>query len=383
MGPKILTVDDSKTIRLIIGKAFKSFDCEVFEASNGVEGLAVAAKEKPDIIILDLTMPIMDGYETLTKLKSDPELKGIPVVMLTAEAGRENVLRIAKQGVRDYLVKPFKEEVIIDRVGRIIDLKPKGVNAARIRRFDDSLTILVVDDKPAIAEMIRSGLKTETNWTVISRAQTGEAVDYCTQTVPDLVLISLSLGDGAGFSLFQLLRATTKTKTVPVFGLCVKTAIEEQGKAQQIGFTGIITKPIDLEDIKAKVTRSLNLDTSYKYFQNKNDVLVLSLPSNFTSGMANEVSAHLRVKISEAVDSGIDKAVFDVSQLKNADINLIKLGLDVMQLCNELSLRNRVIGSELISRECRNFEETKDWRFVNSFDEAIQAFNGKEIVQAA
>ena len=106
MGPKILTIDDSKTIRLIIGKAFKSFDCEVLEAANGVEGLAVAAKEKPDIIILDLTMPIMDGYETLTKLKSDPDLKSIPVVMLTAESGRENVLRIAKQGVRDYLVKP-------------------------------------------------------------------------------------------------------------------------------------------------------------------------------------------------------------------------------------------------------------------------------------
>ncbi len=110
MGPKILTIDDSKTIRLIIGKAFKSFDCEVMEASNGVEGLAVAAKEKPDIIILDLTMPIMDGYETLTKLKSDPELKSIPVVMLTAEgecasdceAGCAGLFGEAVQGGHDY-----------------------------------------------------------------------------------------------------------------------------------------------------------------------------------------------------------------------------------------------------------------------------------------
>ena len=61
MKPKILTVDDSKTIRLIVTKALKPFDVDVLEASNGVEGVAVAMREKPDLILLDLTMPIMDG----------------------------------------------------------------------------------------------------------------------------------------------------------------------------------------------------------------------------------------------------------------------------------------------------------------------------------
>ena len=158
MGPKILTVDDSKTIRLIIGKAFKSFDCEVLEACNGVEGLAVAAKERPDIIILDITMPVMDGFETLTKLKSDPDLKGIPVIMLTAEAGRDNVLKIAKQGVRDYLIKPFKEELIVDRVSRVIDLKPKGGGGNKAKRFDDPIRVLIVDDKPAICDQITGAI---------------------------------------------------------------------------------------------------------------------------------------------------------------------------------------------------------------------------------
>jgi two-component system cell cycle response regulator len=120
MRQKILTVDDSKTIRLIVAKAFKPFDCDICEAANGIEGLSVAAHERPDLIILDLTMPIMDGAEMLGKLKLNPELRTIPVIMLTAEAGRDSVLRIAKLGVRDYLIKPFKEEVLIDRVGRII-----------------------------------------------------------------------------------------------------------------------------------------------------------------------------------------------------------------------------------------------------------------------
>jgi two-component system cell cycle response regulator len=374
MGLKILTVDDSRTIRLIVSKAFKTFDCEVLEAQNGVEGLAVASKEKPDIIILDITMPIMDGYETLTKLKSDPELKGIPVIMLTAEAGRENVLRIAKLGVRDYLIKPFKEEVVIDRVGRIIDLKPKGQVQVKAKRFDDPLAILVVDDKPAIAEQIRNGLK-ETPWTITAKAQSGETLDYCTQKAPDVILLSLSLPENAGYNLFQMLRSNARTKSVPVFAMCVKTAAEDQARAQQMGFNCIVTKPIDIDDLKSKVSRALNLDTSYKYFQQRDGVLLLNLPANFGPGVANEVALHLRPQLAGAVDAGLDKVIMDFSHVKTADISLIKLGLEVMGLCSELSLRNRIIGSAAVTQECKNYEETKDWRFMSSFEEAMTALN--------
>ena len=82
MGLKILTVDDSKTIRMIVKKAFRPYDCQIVEGENGVEGLALAAKEKPDLIILDITMPVMTGAEMLAKMKEEPELKDIPVIML-------------------------------------------------------------------------------------------------------------------------------------------------------------------------------------------------------------------------------------------------------------------------------------------------------------
>ena len=129
MAAKILSVDDSRTIRLIVGKAFKPYECTVLEAGNGEEGLATAARVKPDLIVLDVTMPIMDGVTMLTKLKEDEALKSIPVIMLTAESGRENVLHIAKLGVRDYLVKPFKEDQLIEKAGRVITLQKKAVPA--------------------------------------------------------------------------------------------------------------------------------------------------------------------------------------------------------------------------------------------------------------
>ena len=124
MPYKVLTVDDSRTIRMIVVKALKAYNCEVFEAENGVEGLALASKIKPDLIILDITMPVMTGIEMLGKLTTDRELKEIPVIMLTAESGKDNVMQIVKLGVKDYMVKPFRGDQLIERVNNILDLKP-------------------------------------------------------------------------------------------------------------------------------------------------------------------------------------------------------------------------------------------------------------------
>jgi two-component system cell cycle response regulator len=85
MPTKILTVDDSLTIRLVLAKAFQPYDCELFEACNGEQGLTATLREKPDLILLDVCMPIMDGIQMLTQLRSNPELKSTPVIMLTAE----------------------------------------------------------------------------------------------------------------------------------------------------------------------------------------------------------------------------------------------------------------------------------------------------------
>ena len=232
MAIKILTVDDSKTIRLIVARAFKSFDCEVLEAANGVEGLAVASREKPDVIILDVTMPVMDGTEMLSRIRSNPDLRSIPVIMLTAEAGRENVLRIAKMGVRDYLVKPFKEDQIVERVGRVVELKNRVGTVKQRKRFDDPIHIVLVDDKNAIVDQIKAGLS-DTPWQIEAQNNAQQASEFINNKLPDVILISTSLPEGAGFWLFQKLQGSIKTQRVPAFALSVKTALDDQARAQQ------------------------------------------------------------------------------------------------------------------------------------------------------
>lgn len=372
MGLKILTVDDSKAVRMIVKKGFKTFDVEIVEGSNGVEGLAAAAKEKPDLILLDVTMPVMDGIEMLTKLKSDPDLKGIPVIMLTAEAGRENVMKIAKIGIRDYVVKPFKEDALIDKVGRVIDLRPKEEKQSAQKSIKDACYILVVDDKPAIIEQISSGLN-GANWKVAGVKSTGEAIDYCQKKKPDAIMISLSLPEEAAFTLFRILRSNMKTKYIPIFGLAVKSETHLQQQATQNGFSAIITKPIDFEELDNKLSKAINLDTSAKYFGREDGFLIINIPESLTPSVQNEIVGYLKKQISEAVDEGINKVIFNGTKMSKLDTAALKLMIMTVDMCNDLGLTLSMAGNAKLIEDCQSYAESKDWVISGSIEEAKTA----------
>jgi two-component system cell cycle response regulator len=370
MSVKILVIDDSEIIRLIVVKAFKQHDCVVLEAENGEAGLAVASREKPDVILLDYMMPVLDGFGTLTRLRSDAELKGTPVIMLTAEAGRDTVIKIAQLGVRGYLVKPFKGELLVERVSRVVELKSKPAAALKGKRFDDPIGILVVDDKPAIPAQVRAGLA-DTPWKVASVEQAGQGLDHCLNNDVDLVLASLSLPTDGAFTLFQNLRGYAKTAPIPVLGMCVRTAAAEQMRAQQSGFSGLINKPIDPVELKTKVCRTLALETSYKYFQQRDGILALMLPKDFHQGVAQEVSAHLEGELVGTVDAGGDKLIIDLNSVETASLPIIELVLSAIQAASKLSLRCAVVGSEATKNQCRSFAEAQAWLFAGTFEQAL------------
>ena len=121
---KLLTIDDSKTIRLILARAFKEYDCALIEAANGEEGLKAAAEHKPDLIILDITMPTMDGIQMLTQLRATGDQT--PVIMLTAEGGASSVEKAQHLGVSDYIAKPFQNEALVAKVQKVLPLAKKA-----------------------------------------------------------------------------------------------------------------------------------------------------------------------------------------------------------------------------------------------------------------
>ncbi|MFC1763602.1 response regulator transcription factor [Planctomycetota bacterium] len=113
---KILVVDDEPDLRSTVEYRLKFANFTVVTACNGKEGLDVAASEHPDLILLDTNMPIMNGHEMLKHLRANAELKHIPVIMLTAICGPQDIAAASSYGIADYVTKPFDFTELMEKV---------------------------------------------------------------------------------------------------------------------------------------------------------------------------------------------------------------------------------------------------------------------------
>ncbi len=126
MNPKILSVDDSSLVRRAVARAFARFECTIIEAENGEVGLQQVREHRPDLVVLDYNMPVMDGVEMLKQLRADDALKGTKVIMLTANSNPETVTAVARLGVREYITKPFQEDQLLSKAIRLVALVPRA-----------------------------------------------------------------------------------------------------------------------------------------------------------------------------------------------------------------------------------------------------------------
>jgi CheY-like chemotaxis protein len=120
---RVLVVDDESDIVSTVQYRLEFCEFEVITATNGKEGLEKAASEKPDLILLDISMPVMDGHEMLERLKNRPDLKDIPVIMLTAYSDAKDIAKVADLGVVDYITKPFDFTELMGKISNALGNK--------------------------------------------------------------------------------------------------------------------------------------------------------------------------------------------------------------------------------------------------------------------
>ena len=139
MAKKILAVDDEKHILRLVQINLEKAGYEVVTGSNGREALEKVRSEKPELIVMDVMMPEMDGFEALKQLKADPETADIPVIMLTAKAQDADVFHGWQSGADLYLTKPFNPMELLTFVKRIFDAKGEAESADKTYEIDDDV----------------------------------------------------------------------------------------------------------------------------------------------------------------------------------------------------------------------------------------------------
>ncbi|WP_195280674.1 response regulator [Parabacteroides johnsonii] len=140
-GKKLLVIDDSDQIRWFLKHVFNK-EYQILEARNGQDGIDVALKEEPDLILCDVMMPVKDGYETCREIKSDPKMAQTPVVMLTAKVESEDVITGIEAGADDYITKPFDVEILRSKINSLMkkreDMKRYFSNSSAVSHDEES-----------------------------------------------------------------------------------------------------------------------------------------------------------------------------------------------------------------------------------------------------
>lgn len=112
MAPKILLADDEDDVKVVLKLFLETRDYEVVTAYDGLDAIDQVRKEKPDVVLLDIMMPVIDGFEVCRRLKADPETASIPIIMVSAASHAESVQKGLDAGAIDYIVKPFEPEAL-------------------------------------------------------------------------------------------------------------------------------------------------------------------------------------------------------------------------------------------------------------------------------
>lgn len=269
MTARILVVDDiPANVKLLEARLLAEY-FEVFSASNGAEALAACEKGNIDIVLLDVMMPIMDGFETCRRLKDDPATAHIPVVMVTALDQPEDRIRGLEAGADDFLTKPVNDLQLMTRIKSLVRLKnltdELRLRAATTRdigletllrphaRADAGARprVLLIDERPASAERLARGLREECELDLVADPQAG--FFKAAEGPYDCVLVSTSFADYDPLRVCSQLRSLDRTRFLPIMLIGDEGDDERIARGLDLGVNDYILRPVDVLELVARL----------------------------------------------------------------------------------------------------------------------------------
>ncbi len=266
MTARVLVVDDViPNLKLLEARLTAEY-FDVVIATNGYEALKICERGECDIVLLDVMMPGMDGFEVCRRIKTNPETFHLPVVIVTALDQTTDRLRGLEAGADDFLTKPIDEIALIARVRSLARLKlvidelrsradtSASLGAAAFPvKMDNGLggRILLVEDRPNAAQRIQSALGGR--YEVDLETDAHQALFGAAETDYDLVIVSIGLADFDGLRLCSQLRSLERTRNTPLLLLADLEDRQRILRGLDLGVNDYVVRPVDPNEILARV----------------------------------------------------------------------------------------------------------------------------------
>jgi diguanylate cyclase (GGDEF)-like protein len=371
---RLLIVDDVRENLHALMNVLRD-DYLLLAATSGEKALALARRHpQPDLILLDIKMPGMDGYSVLTTLKLDAATADIPVIFVTALAEAADEARGLKMGAADYITKPVNPELLRVRVRNQLELRryrrqPVLYDIAAHADPAHPPSLLVVDDVPENLHALLEALKGEFRIQVASNgAKALEAVQ--SQTPPDLILLDILMPDMDAYEVCRRVKATPAGNRIPVIFVTMVGAVQDKVRGFAVGASDYITKPFDIDEVRARIRVHLELARLRRFLEDlvaqRSAMLQVSEEKYRTlahrdalTGLSN------RVLFAEQLDQAIAQA-----ERSQGQFALMVLNLDKFAAINESF--GHGLGDQLLIEVARRL------RTVLPNGEAIARVGGDE-----
>ncbi len=332
MVARVLVVDDvDANVRLLEAKLTIEY-YDVLTAMDGPSAIRIAAEERPDIILLDVMMPGMDGFETCRRIKADPATSHIPVVLVTALDGREDRIKGLDAGADDFVTKPIDDVVLFARVKSLTRLKlimdelrereessrRLGVAADKAGRLKGSGgRILIVDDNVRQAEKMVEVLSKEHRPTVEVDPVAGLAA---AKGPHDLMIVNVAASEFDGLRLVAQVRSSESTRHLPILAVVDPADRPRLVKALDLGVTDLLTKPVDAEELAARARTQVRRKRYTDFLREKLDYSLEMAVTDALTGLHNRryMAGQLQGFVSRSALGGepVSVLVLDIDHFK-------------------------------------------------------------------
>jgi two-component system, cell cycle response regulator len=359
---RVLTVDDSRAIRSIVGKNMVELGFGVEEAENGEVGLQKLFAGQFDLVILDVTMPVLDGPGMLEQMRA--KSNKTPVLMLTSESSSSVVASVLKQGISDYILKPFQGDELKNKVRKILKITENSAAQPTTRTPVD---ILVVDDIENVAKKIRTMLPERLS---MEHALTSKAaLALCRERTFKVALLDTDLPETDNLTFLKQIRLLQPG--CAVFLMPVRNAKNAEADAKTQGFDGVVYKPFDPEGIEVIVGRFAEAQEPVTY---KDNLITLA---KFT-GKEDKIELYFtklmpiyEKALKEAAAACFDCVVIDLSAAPARANRLPKLVMDFNERAGRVGLSLKIAGTQEIKQILNTFTDTGEIPFFESVEQAL------------
>jgi len=242
----ILIVEDSKTQAKQLDAILKQLGYRIVITNSAREALFILKEQKPVIIISDILMPDIDGYQFCKLLKSDDKLKDIAVILLTQLSDPREIVKGLACGADDFIVKPYNEEFLLARIHATLALKTKQDTASKLA------TILVVEDSPTQAEQLKYLLE-EKGYAVMVAANGKEGFAVAKKFRPTIIISDIVMPVMDGYELAEKIKKDKDVKDIPIIFVTALTDRKDASRKASVVADGYFTKPYDDKYLISKI----------------------------------------------------------------------------------------------------------------------------------